>query len=56
MKRPVRRTSRTLPCKAGRSQTLYRVEIIATQQAAHVGITLGLEASAHQPGWSLWLM
>ena len=44
------------PSTAGRSQTLYWVEIIAAQQAAHVGITLGLGASAHQPGWSLWLM
>ena len=25
-------------------------------EATHVGITLGLGASAHQPGWSLWLM
>jgi len=47
------------PSTAGRSQTLNWVEIIATQlqkKHAHVGITRGLEASAHQPGWSLWLM
>lgn len=46
------------PRMAGRSQTPDWVEIIATQalRPAHVGITLGLEASNHQPGWSLWLM
>jgi hypothetical protein len=27
-----------------------------SKKAAHVGITLGPGASAHQPGWSLWLM